>query len=87
MAVKKETRDLILLEELWQKSTESERVVKKLRGPLLQAALLYQTTEVKITEEIVEITVPEIFEKVLKENLYQLKRAFNKPVKIKTKEE
>lgn len=87
MAVKKETRDLTLLEELWQKSTELERVVKRLRGSLLQAALLYQTTEVKITEEMVEITAPEIFEKVLKENLSQLERAFNKPVRIETKEE
>ena len=87
MAVKKETRDLTLLEELWQKSTELERVVKKLRGPLLQAALLYQTTEVKITAEMVEITVPEIFEELLMENLDQLISCFNRPVKIKTKEE
>jgi len=73
MDLKKESRDLKLLEDLWNKSNELENCIKKLPGSVLQAALLFEKTQIIIKSDRVIIRIPYIFSSVVLSNIKELK--------------
>jgi hypothetical protein len=87
MKVEKKSRTLQELEKLWSKSNELEYCIRKLPGSVLQAALLYQDTQIILKEDKVVIIIPDVFSSVVLSNIRELKKAFNKPVIIEIKEE
>jgi len=87
MDLKKESRDLKLLEDLWNKSNELENCIKKLPGSVLQAALLFEKTQIIIKSDRVIIRIPYIFSSVVLSNIKELKAVFKKKIIVEIKEE
>ena len=87
MDLKKESRDLMFLEDLWNKSNELENCIKKLPGGVLQAALMFERTQIIIKSDRVIIRIPYIFSGVVLSNLKELRSVFKKKIIVEIKEE